>query len=60
MNEIVLTRIQLPCSASQLESALLSAASRGHWNDAEAHVDEKGELVLSIQKSVTSNGVKNT
>ena len=36
--EIILAKIPLPCSAAQLENAILKAAHNGHWHDAEVKV----------------------
>ena len=36
--EITLAEVPLPCSAAQLENALLKASHNGHWHDAEALV----------------------
>ena len=36
--EVILARIPLPCSAAQLENAILKAAHNGHWHDAQVKV----------------------
>ena len=36
--EITLAKVLLPCSAAQLENALLKASHNGHWHDAEVKV----------------------
>ena len=36
--EITLAKVPLPCSAVQLENALLKASQNGHWHDAEVKV----------------------
>ena len=36
--EITLAKVLLPCSAVQLENAILRAAHNGHWHDAEVKV----------------------
>ena len=36
--EITLAKVPLPCSAAQLEDALLKASHNGHWHDAEVKV----------------------
>ena len=36
--EITLAKVPLPCSAAQLENALLKASHTGHWHDAEVQV----------------------
>ena len=36
--EITLAKVPLPCSAVQLENAILWAAHNGHWHDAEVKV----------------------
>lgn len=33
--ETILARVSLPCSVSQLESAVLRAAHAGHWDSAQ-------------------------
>ena len=33
-----LASVPLPCSAAQLENAILKAAHNGHWHDAEVKV----------------------
>lgn len=44
--EVLLATVPLPCSAAQLENAILQAAHNGHWHDAKvkAHGDH---LVIS-------------
>ena len=36
--EITLAKVLLPCSAAQLENAILKAAHNGHWHDAQVKV----------------------
>ena len=36
--EIALAKVPLPCSAAQLENAILKAAHNGHWHDAQVKV----------------------
>ena len=36
--ENTLAKVPLPCSAVQLENALLKASQNGHWHDAEVKV----------------------
>ena len=39
----------LPCSAAQLENAILKAAHNGHWHDAQVKVDSD-HLVITHQE----------
>ena len=39
-----LASASLPCSAAQLENAILKAAHNGHWHDAEVKVH--GEMLV--------------
>ena len=47
--EITLAKIPLPCSAAQLENAILKAAHNGHWHDAQVKVDSD-HLVITHQE----------
>ena len=44
--EITLAKVLLPCSAAQLENALLKASHNGHWHDAEVKV-HGNQLVIT-------------
>ena len=44
--EITLVKVPLPCSAVQLENALLRAAHNGHWHDAQVRTDEDGIVIF--------------
>ena len=44
--EITLAKVPLPCSAVQLENALLRAAHNGHWHDAQVRMDKDDSLVI--------------
>ena len=46
--EITLAKVPLPCSAAQLENAILKAAHNGHWHDAEVKV-HGDKLVLTYE-----------
>ena len=43
--EIILAKIPLPCSAAQLENAILKAAHNGHWHDAQVKVDSDHRVI---------------
>ena len=43
-----LASVPLPCSAAQLENAILKAAQNGHWHDAEVKV-HGDRLVLTYE-----------
>ena len=43
-----LARVPLPCSAAQLENAILKAAHNGHWHDAEGKV-HGDKLVITYE-----------
>ena len=45
--DTILVKVRLPCSAARLENALLKAAHKGHWHDAQVKVDEKGNLIVT-------------
>ena len=46
--EITLAKVPLPCSAVQLENAILRAAHNGHGHDAEVKVHDD-KLVLTYE-----------
>ena len=46
--EITLAKVPLPCSAVQLENAILRAAHNGHWHDAKVNV-HGNKLVLTYE-----------
>ena len=43
-----LASVPLPCSAAQLENAILKAAHKGHWHDAEVMV-HGDKLVITYE-----------
>ena len=47
--EVLLAQVPLPCSAAQLENAILKAAHNGHWHDAKVKV-LSDHLVISHEE----------
>ena len=50
--EITLAKVLLPCSAAQLENAILKAAHNGHWHDAEVKTEDE-HLVITYETAKT-------
>lgn len=48
--EVLLAKVPLPCSAAQLENAILTAAHNGHWHDAQVKV-HSDHLVISHEEN---------
>ena len=48
---VTLASVPLPCSAAQLENAILKAAHNGHWHDAEVKV-HGDKLVITYEDEV--------
>ena len=46
--ESTLASVPLPCSAAQLENAILKVAHNGHWHDAEVKV-HGDKLVITYE-----------
>lgn len=48
----ILVEVRLPCSAAQLESALLKAAHVGHWHDALVTTDDDNHIIVSCPEEL--------
>ena len=56
--EITLAKVPLPCSAVQLENAILRAAHNGHWHDAEVKVH--GDKLVKFTRTRVPDGDSKT